>query len=267
MAAVRDHDRERGIRLRSEALAAAFYRPVTRAMQVTFVAGALSVIAGLGVGLVTRQPVLAGVVATAVGVIGTGVAWPWLLAADHRAGLEVVLDHSRRERAEWKRDTGTTMPMTARGASRWLREHPIRDGAAADAHASMLLRVGRLAEAEAALTALEPRTPDEAFGIEIGRKTLEHMAGGRPDMAPLHSSWRSLPVPGERQRRRECLALLDAMIAVSDGQDAWPIVAGAKVDVVEIQRSARIPWLAATWLAYQLFFSAIVVWVTWVLVG
>lgn len=267
MAAVRDHDGERVIRLRSEALAAAFYRPVTTAMQITFVAGAVSVIAGLAVGLITRQPVLAGVVATAVGVIGTALAWPWLLAADHRAGFELVLDHSRRESAEWKQDTGTRMPTTARAATRWLREHPIRDGAPVDAHASMLLRVGRLAEAEAALTALVPRTPDEAFGIEIGRKTLEHMAGTRPDMAPLHSSWRSLPVPDERHRRRECLALLDAMIAVSDGQDAWPIVARARAEIGEVQRGARIPWLAATWLAYQLFFSAIVIWVTWVLVG
>jgi hypothetical protein len=241
---------------------AALYRPVTNGVRLTILAGLLAIIAGLDVGLITRQPTLAGIAATAITFIGSAIAWRWLLAADHRAGLELVLDHDRRERREWKRETGTSIPTNARAAQRWLQANAAGDSGAADARASMLLRVGRLEEADEAIAAVEPRSPDEAFGLEIGRKTREHMGGGRPDMAQLHASWRELADESERARRRECLAFLDAMIAVADGVDAWPLLARARAEIGHVHRSSRMPSIVARWFAYQAVLVALVVWLT-----
>jgi len=131
----------------------------------------------------------------------------------------------------------------------------------------MLLRVGRLAEADAAIASIEPDTPEEAFGVEILRKTREQIAGERPDLSALHASWRSLPDPRERRHQRECLALLDALIAVAERRDPWPLLAQARAEIGEVHRSMRMPWLAARWAAYQLLILGLTVGVTFALVS
>jgi uncharacterized membrane protein len=90
------------IRRRLVKLAAELYRPLTKAIQTTLLAGVLAVIAGLAVGLLSRQPTLAGVAAIVVTAIGVAIAWLWLLDGNHRAVLELVLDHTCHERWEWK---------------------------------------------------------------------------------------------------------------------------------------------------------------------
>jgi hypothetical protein len=247
---------------RLEKLAADLYRPFTRSMRTTLVAAVLAVVTGLDVGLVTRQPVLAGVASVVVVVIGGAFAWPWLLDPKRRAGLELLLDHNCHERWEWKQETGTNVPRNAVAARRWLDDHPTGEG-----RASMLLRVGRLAEADAAIAAIEPDTPEEAFGVEILRKTREQIAGERPDLSALHASWRSLPDPRERRHQRECLALLDALIAVAERRDPWPLLAQARAEIGEVHRSMRMPWLAARWAAYQLLILGLTVGVTFALVS
>jgi hypothetical protein len=131
----------------------------------------------------------------------------------------------------------------------------------------MLLSLGRLTEADAAIAAIEPRTPEEAFGVEIDRKTREHLAGDRPDLAALHGLWRSLPDPRERRHRRECLAVLDAAITVADGGDPWPLLAQARAEIGEVHRSMRMPWLVAKWAAYQLLAITLTVGLTAALIG
>jgi hypothetical protein len=42
------------------------------------------------------------VAAIVVTAIGVAIAWLWLLDGNHRAGLELVLDHTCHERWEWK---------------------------------------------------------------------------------------------------------------------------------------------------------------------
>jgi hypothetical protein len=89
--------------------------------------------------------------------------------------LELLFDHNCHERWEWKQETGTNVPGNAVAARRWLDDHPTGKG-----RASMLLRVSRLVEADAAIAAIEPDTPEEAFGVEILRKTREQIARERP---------------------------------------------------------------------------------------
>jgi hypothetical protein len=247
---------------RLEKLAADLYRPLTRSMRTTLLTAVLAVVAGHALGLLTRQPVLAGLAAVVVTAIGAAFAWPWLLDPNRRAGLELLFDHNCHERWEWKQETGTNVPGNAVAARRWLDDHPTGKG-----RASMLLRVGRLVEADAAIAAIEPDTPEEAFGVEILRKTREQIAGERPDLSALHAAWRSLPDPRERRHQRECLALLDALIAVAERRDPWSLLAPARAEIGEVHRSMRMPWLAARWAAYQLLTVGLTVGVTFALVS
>jgi hypothetical protein len=245
------------VRRRLESVAADLYRPLTHSMRTTLLAGCLAVMTGVYAGLLTRQPALAGLVAVLVTAVGAALAWPWLLDPKCRAGLELLFDHDCHERFEWKEETGTNIPRNAVAAGRWLDDHPTGEG-----RASILLRLGRLVEADAAIAAIEPHTPEEAFGVEIMRKTREQMSGDRPDLSDLHASWRSLPDPRERRHRRECLALLDAQIGVAEHRDPWPLLAQARSEIGEVHRSMRMPWLAARWVAYQLLAVALAVGVT-----
>jgi hypothetical protein len=201
-------------------------------------------------------------VAILVLLIALVLAWSWLLDADRRAGLELVLDHNCHEAWEWKAESGTKLPTTASAARRWLEDHPEGTG-----RASMLLRLGRLSDADAAIGEMKPDTPEEAFGVEILRKTREHLAGAIPDLESLHASWRSMPDPRERRHRRECLALLDAVIDVGEGRDPWPGLASARAEIGEVHPSMRMPRLAAKWGAIQLAVALVPVVLTAVLRG
>ena len=123
---------------------------------------------------------------------------------------------------------------------RWLLAHPVGPG-----RASILLRMGQLEEAAQAIEAIESSTPEEAFGVDILRQTRILLTGQTPDLSGLHGSWRSLPDPRERRHRRECLALLDAQIAVDRGENPVPPLALARVDLGEVHPSMRAPRLLA----------------------
>jgi len=231
-------------------------------MRTTLLAAVLAVIGGVDVGLITRQPALAGLATAAITAAGAALIWTWLLDPQRRAGLELLFDHDCHERWEWKQETGTKLPRNAIAARAWLEDHPTGDGRAA-----ILVRLGRLVEADVAIAAIEPKTPEEAFAVEILRKTREQYAGKRPDLSVLHTSWRSLPDLRERRHQRECLAVLDALIAVEEHRDPWPLLAQARADIGEVHRSMRIPWLSARWAAYQLLIVAFTVGVTFALVS
>jgi hypothetical protein len=250
------------IRQRAEKAVADLVRPLANSIRPTLLAAVLAVIGGVDVGLITRQPALAGLTTAAITAASAALIWTWLLDPERRAGLELLFDHDCHERWEWKQDTGTNLPRNAKAARVWLEDHPTGDGRAA-----LLVRLGRLVEADAAIAAIEPRTPEEAFGVEILRKTREQMAGDRPDLSALHASWRSLPDLRERRHQRECLAILDALIAVGERRDPWSILAQARADIGEVHRSMRMPWLAARWAAYQLLIVGFTVGVTFALVS
>jgi hypothetical protein len=124
----------------------------------------------------------------------------------------------------------------------WLAEHPTGPG-----RASVLTWLGRLDEAAVAIEQIETTTPEEAFGVDIMRATTRLLAGRAADPAPLHARWTALPDARERRHRRECLALLDAQIAVLDGQDPIPVVAAGRREIGEVHPSMRIERLLARW--------------------
>jgi hypothetical protein len=241
------------VEARAARLVAGVLAPLTRMARLTIFAFGLATVAGLLAGLWTRQPIVCAVVGLDVALLGALVAWwpcfdPWI-----RDAIEVVYDHDHLERAQWKAETGTSLPRGIRAARRWLAKHPEGPG-----RASMLLRVGRLEEADRAMAATVPGTPEAAFDLEILRRTRTLYAGGDPDLAPLHDAWPSLPDPRARRHRRECLGLLDAQLAVAHGRDALPLLAATRAEIGAIDRSVRAPWLLMRWsiLALLLIGSA-----------
>ena len=222
------------VRHRAERLVRDLYAPLTRSSLVYGIALALSAGLGTAIGMVLHQPVWAAVTAAAVGLSGTLAAWSWLLDRPARQGAELVWDHNCREMAQWKAETDSRYPQSVAAARSWLAAHPAGPG-----RASILLRLGRLAEADTAIEAVTAKTPEEAFSLDILRETRVLFAGGRPDLDALHAKWLSLPDGPERRHRRECLALLDADAAVVDGRDPWMVLADARAEVGDVDPSMR----------------------------
>jgi hypothetical protein len=202
-------------------------------------AGALVTVLVVGA---TGDP-LSALAAGIVAMVGIDlVAWRPLRDPGLRGAVELLSDHDCHERAEWQAETGTKAPATVAAMTRWLTTHPTGPGRAA-----LLLGLGRLDEAEREIDRIEPKTPEEAFGVDILRASRAMYAGQRPDTTDLHERWTRLPDPRERRHRRECLALLDAQIAAADGRDPLPILAIGRREVGEVHPSMRIERLVGRW--------------------
>lgn len=225
---------------RGARLAAGLYRPINRIYRLSAIGTGLGAGAAFGLGLSLQDPVRAGLAGLAFAVVGFVAAWSPISDPDLRAALELVSDHDCHERAEWKRETGIAVPAGDAAARRWLLAHPTGPG-----RASILLRLGQLDDADRAIEAIEPSTPEEAFGVDILRQTRILLAGEAPDLTALHASWRSLPDPRERRHRRECLALLDAQIAVAGGAEPVPGLSLARREIGQVHPSMRAPRLLA----------------------
>lgn len=115
-------------------------------------------------GLVFREPLASLIVGAGLCAGVAAVASRRLLDSDLRAALELRNDHDCHERAEWKAETGTSMPRTPRTAAQWLLAHPRERGRVA-----LPVALGRLDEADEAIAEVEPRTPEEAFSLDILR--------------------------------------------------------------------------------------------------
>jgi hypothetical protein len=232
---------------RAVRLATGAFAPFSRVVVRTVAVIVVSIAAGVIAGFVAPEPVVGTLVSLTILVAAGVVVW-WPLTDPAFSGAsELFFDHDCHERAEWKAETGTPMPRGLKGAKQWLLANPIGPG-----RASMLLPLGRLGEADRAIEAMDPKTPEDAFGIEILRATRILYAGGRPDLGPLHATWRSLPDVRERRHRRECLALLDAEIAFDTGGDPIATLATARQEIDGVYWTMRTPWLLAKWLSLAL---------------
>lgn len=237
-------DRIEAARKRYEALAKPIYQPVRRSLVIDAVLAALTVALSLVVADATGEAAPAIVVAwVGVGIAGLA-GWGWLIDPRRRAGFEVVLDHAKRESQAWKARTGTRLPLTVRGAERWLRDNPGLPG-----RATMLARLGRLDEARAAVLATTPRTPEEDLHNAIFLAQLDVYDRFRPDTTSLHERWRALPETAARDFRRGCLATLDAAMAVDRRGDPWPVMASARPEIKVLLASSRASRYLATVIA------------------
>jgi hypothetical protein len=165
-------------------------------------------------------------------------------SAGLRDALELINDHNTHERAERRAETGTRIPRGIRRQEQWLVDHPVGPH-----RATVLLTLGRLAEADEAIAQIEPATPEERFGVEILRETSRLLAGQRPALGAMASAWRALPDGAERRHRRECLALLEALVAVADRQDPIPVLAAARREIGEVPAAMRLGRLVGRWAA------------------
>lgn len=227
---------------RAMALGKGVVQPIVRPVQMTVFGVAVAGFATLGVGVATGEPALGAASGVGVSLLTAMIAWAPLTAPDLRAAVELFFDHDCHERAEWRSETGTDMPRSVSDMKEWVERHPDSPG-----RASVLLPLGRLVEADEAIAAMTARTPEEAFGMDVLRQTRNLLADGTADTTSLHERWRSLPDPRERLHRRECLALLDGMLAVAADRDPVPVLAAARREVGEVHRSMRISWLLAKW--------------------
>jgi hypothetical protein len=191
-------------------------------------------------------------------VIASLIVWRPFRSAEFAAAAELISDHDCHERAEWKAETGTSMPRGLRAAKLWLLAHPTGPG-----RASLLLPLGRLEEADAAIGAIKTTTPEGEFGVEILRQTRALLVGATPDLSRLHDTWRGLPDPRERRHRRECLALLDAQIAVDAGRDPITELATARREIDDVYWTMRMPWLLAKLYLYAALFTCSAALLSW----
>lgn len=215
-----------------------FHR-MTRRMVLGF---ACAAVLALIAGLVTGRPMVALLVGVAASVVAGAIAWRSFFDDEFRQAVELTFDHDCHERAEWKAENGTSIPRNRAAMNRWLLDHPTSPG-----RASLLIAAGRLDEADAAIDAMTPSTPEQAFNVEVLRRTRMLYAGEMPDLADLHAAWRALPDPRERRHRRECLAVLEAFIAADLGADPMEPLARGRREAGQVHWSMRAPWLLVKW--------------------
>jgi hypothetical protein len=202
----------------------------------------LAVMLGIFVALVTRQVALAVLTTAAVSAAGSTFAWSWLRRAEDRRVFEILRDHDDYERVEWKADNdGTPRPRGPDAARRWLDANAGRPGTAV-----VLADLGRLDAAREALEGEVETGPEDVFSREVDRRCFELYAGGRPDTSDLHDRWAALPDGAKRRHLRECLALLDAQVAIADGHAPWPVVAAAGPEIGAVASSMTSGWFALT---------------------
>ena len=217
---------------------------------------------GLGAALATHSPYVGTGVGLAASLVAALAAWIPFIDPEFRGAAELFYDHDCHERAEWKAETGTSMPRGMKAVDRWLAAHPTGPG-----RASLLLPAGRLEEADQAIAAIIPKSPEEAFSVDILRQTRTLLLGGTLDLGPLQHGWRSLPDLRERRHRRECLALLEAQVAVDHQQNPIPVLAVARREIGEVYWSMRAPWLMAKWFALALAMVATATVIAYALIG
>lgn len=218
------------------------YFIITRNTGWAFLAGAP---VAFVIGLLTGDRLLAVALGLVVMLVGFALAWLPLLDRRFRLAKEVFEDHNCHEAADWKKRTGTKMPQGLKQIEQWLTLHPNTRGRVA-----LLLPMGRLAEADAAIAAYVPESQEDAFGVELLRETRTLLTGGDPDIDRLNALWLDLPNDRERRHRRECLAFLEAQAAVAKGTDPVVPLEQARNEVAEVYWRYKTAWFVLVFFAF-----------------
>ena len=141
----------RATQVRATGLAAGVVGSLVDISKWAVIGGLLSAVATAVVGVGSRDPFVAAAAGVVFASATTAVALLPLRDRAFRAAAELVFDHARHERAEWKQETGTAMPRGIKAARHWLADHPKAQG-----RASLLVALGRLTEADEAIAAVRP---------------------------------------------------------------------------------------------------------------
>ena len=216
-----------------------YYTPTIRSLILTTAAVAVAV----AVGLLTSDRLLA--VGIGLVILGPGLLvslWPYT-SRRFRLAVELFTDHNCHERAEWQQKTGTKMPYGLKAAERWLAENPTGRG-----RASLLLPLGRVAEADQLIASYVPETREDAVDIELLRETRSLLLGGTPDIGRVKAELLTLSDPRERRHRRECIALLEAQTAVAAGNDPMAVMAAAREEIDGVYWRYRTAWALAIFI-------------------
>lgn len=226
---------ETAVRLRVQRLLKPVMGPFRRSALSRNAGFIVAPLTALIVGIASHQPILGGLVGVVAVVLVTLPAWLPYAEPTYRRAAELYFDHERNDRADWLQANGAPEPRSLEEAERWLASHP---ASYAD-RASLLLALGRLDEADAAITAIRPVTPGDAVFTEILRQTRLLYLGSIAGLGPLDDEWRALTDPVERHRNRACLAFLHAQLAVDMGRDPVDELAAGRADLASVDSSVR----------------------------
>ena len=80
----------------------------------------------------------------------------------------------------------------------------------------------------------------------MNRRFVDLYGGVRPDTADLHERWTGLPEGVKRRHVRECLALLDAQVAIVDGRGVAGHRRGGTREIGAVAPSITTGWSALT---------------------
>ena len=136
---------------------------------------------------------------------------------------------------------GAARPRGSDAARNWIDANADKPGAGV-----VLADLGRLAAARAAFDAEEDTGPEDAFTRDVNRRFVDLYGGARLETADLHERWAGLPEGVKRRHVRECLALLDAQVAIVDGREPWPVIAVAGPEIGAVAPSMTTGWFALT---------------------
>ena len=181
--------------------------------------------------------------------------------ASLRASTELVIDHGRIERRDWRLETGTRRPRARKAIERWLRENPDALG-----RAGLLVQLGRFEEADRELERRPYRGADGVFAIESDRQYRTMFTGGRPDFTVLRGAWEQLVDPAERHHRRECLALQEAQEAAELRRDPIAILAAARLEAGAPSPRCRVAAVAGSYVVF-LFMVETTIWLVRASIG
>jgi hypothetical protein len=218
---------------------AAPFEPMCKRMRLLFL---LVPFVGVGAGLVARQPLVALGVALAFGGLAALATWWPLLDRTYRAAFDLYLEHDRIDQAEWEVETGTKRPRSLAEVENWLSANPDSPN-----RQGLLLGVGRLAEFDSLVDGTPRETPRERFTFALRNQTRRLIGAEPTDLGEVRTLWHALIDPRVRRMKGECLAVLEAEIAVAEGREVVPVLASGYAALGNEGRTAGLWSVLLRW--------------------
>lgn len=226
-----------------EALGHALGRPARLLNVIGLLVLAVGVVIGAAVHALGANRPMSIAVAVAIIVLGIGILWLRFLGSRVAPAYEAILHHDLIERAAWRRATGSARPRSRSRAAAWLRGHPEpSEPSTGDLlrRAELLAWTGDRDEASLLLRRVRPETPVERFDLLVDVATIDTVEGRPVDVRPIREALLAIEEQADRRVRRVCLGLLEARIALANGDDPWAPVLAARHDLDRVAPAATL---------------------------